>query len=420
MRVLHVTLAVLVVLAGCGGVVPKPTPEPVETNAPKTASPESPSPTSPDSPTPVEENVSVTGGELPVDPEAVFARVLSMTETDVDAPTIYIESSEDDAPGYLDKEQSPFRQSLGVTSVNRSNESVKLVAYTPADGQSVHIYEWMLDDPSTTERVLGHELVHVVQFETGWGGAMWNSQTRLNYDETHDGYMTYYLVLEGSATYVQDRYERSYQPTLTQTAMERKRAEYRNASALSRLSLARYYYGSQYVAEEVESPADLEEIHLNAPNSTEQVLHNNRDPIATLSVSAGEAEGWNVSDRDRMGELFLRIALRTELNRSQAVAGADGWGDDRKIAYTNGEAHGYAWVLTWDDEANATEFTRLFRNYLEAKATQENGIWVADGGNSSYRVERVSEETVVVFLGNESFVTSATTNTENGTVTVDP
>lgn len=43
-----------------------------------------------------------------------------------------------------------------------------------------------------------------------------------------------------------------------------------------------------------------------------------------------------------------------------------------------------------------------------------------DDGNSSYRVQRVSEEITVVLLGNESFVSSATTDVENWTGTVDP
>jgi hypothetical protein len=414
MRALHVSVVLLVVLAGCGSGLAPPTAAPSSDT--DTASPE---PTLTSEVSERNASIAVEGGELPIDPEPVFLRVLKMTDTDVDEPTIYIESSDEKAPGILDREQSAFRRSLGIRPPE-SNGSVRLGAYTPADGQSVHLYEWMLSDPVVSERVLAHEFVHVVQFETGWGGAMWNNQTLLNYERTYDGYMTYYLVLEGSGTYVQDRYERAYQPTVNRTAMERKRAQYRNASPLVRLSLARYHYGSQYVDEEADSPADLKDIHLNAPKTTEQVLHNTRDPIAPLNVSVNESDGWNVEDRTRMGELFLRIALRTELNRSAAVAGADGWGDDRKISYTNGESAGYAWVLTWDDEANATEFADTFGTYLDAKATKEGDLWVADEGNSSYRVERVSVRTVVVVLGNHSFVENATTETEDGVVTVGP
>lgn len=72
------------------------------------------------------------------------------------------------------------------------------------------------------------------------------------------------------------------------------------------------------------------------------------------------------------------------------------------------------------ERVKATEFSRLFRSYLGGKATQENGVWIADDVNSSYLVERVSEQTVVVFLGNESFGTTVTAGSANSTVSVDP
>ena len=139
-----------------------------------------------------------------------------------------------------------------------------------------------------------------------------------------------------------------------------------------------------------------------------------------LEVSVEEAEGWNLENRDRMGELFLRVALRTELNRSTAVDAAAGWGDDRKLSYTNGEDSGYAWVLRWDNSTEATEFEDAFRTYLGEKASEQDGVWVGDGANSSYRVERTTETTVVVFLGNDSFVRNATATEEAGEIVVEP
>ena len=65
---------------------------------------------------------------------------------------------------------------------------------------------------------------------------------------THDGRQAYYLVLEGSATYVEDRYQREYLPE-TEPAMELYREAYRNASPLARLSIAQYHLGNEFVAE---------------------------------------------------------------------------------------------------------------------------------------------------------------------------
>jgi len=419
MIVARVAVALLLVLAGCGGEVaeqsPTPTVNGTATEAPQTSSPISTPQSTAVAPEDVE--IAVYNGDIPLEPEPVFTDVLNLTGTAVDAPIVEVESQDSTDTNILDRRQSRFRRSLGITVPE--NKSVRLTAYTPARGYSVHIYERLLEDRRATETTLAHEFVHIVQFQTGWGGQMWQSRATVGDEAGYDGTVTYYLVLEGAATYVQDRYERAHMDP-DRRAMERKRADYANASALSRLSLARYHYGAQYVAARAGSPANLSGVHLNAPNSSEQVLHGTDDPIAELDVSAQEGSGWTVEERDRMGELFLRIALRTELDRSVAVDAAAGWGDDRKVAYTNGDAAAYAWVLQWDDTSNATEFEGAFTTHLEAKARKEGGVWTAENGNHSYRVERPRKRTVVVFLGNESFVRKASTGEENGEVVVRP
>ncbi len=405
MRLVPLACALLIVLAGCGGVLQTPTPTATEPD--ETATPTS--------------SITVIGGEYPVDAEAVFERVLNMTEEAVDAPVLYIEEPDAEEPAILDRSVSPFRTALGIVPPERTNDSgTQLGAYTPADGNSVHVYEGVLENETYAESTLAHEFVHTVQFRTDWGSRAWDAQPRVSGHLTYDGRLAYYLLIEGAASFVQHHYEEQFLPNAPESEAFGQ-ARYENASAHARLNLARYVLGAQYVADRIDSPGDLATLHDDPPVSSEQVLHRNDDSVAYLSIDANDVGEWESRyDRNTQGELFIRVVLRTELNRSAAVAGADGWGNDRRIGYDNGNATGTAWVLRWDDAANATEFEETFRRYLDAKATTDDGVWQQGAGNASYRLQRLTNRTTVVYLGNESFVRAANaTGDTDGFVTIE-
>lgn len=389
MRLVALAAALLVVLAGCGGVLTAPATDTTGTDAP--------------SPTP-STDVQVIGGDLPFDATTVFERVLNVTDERVPGPVVYVEDADEESPAVLESRDSQFRQALGIVPPRNDSEGVHLAAYAPADGNSVHVYESVLENETTAESTVAHEFVHVVQFQNEWHESIWTVDPAVGSGEiSYDGELTYYLVLEGAAAYVQYRYEQEFLPSLPDGAAA-VRAAYENASAYERLSIARYVYGAEYVAERADSPADLRDVHRRPPESSEQVLHNTTDPVEDVTVTTGETGNWTVDHRDRQGELFLRVALRTELNRSTAVDAAAGWGEDRRVTFERGNATGTAWVLHWDDRANATMFEAAFERYLDAKATERDGVWYQDGGNATYRLERTSNEMSVVLLGNESFV----------------
>ncbi|KPN31294.1 hypothetical protein SY89_02037 [Halolamina pelagica] len=385
----------LLVLAGCGGAIaPGPTPtEPAATGV-------------------------AVDGDLPVEPTPVFLRVLNLTGERAEAPAVTVES----APRASAPDLPQFPVALGITPHNESDPTgphVRTHAATAIDGESVTVYEWALDAPELTETTLAHEFVHVVQFRHGWDEAALRRQARVGGGLSYDGATTYALLREGAATYAQTAYERRFLPD-RRSSMAHQEAAYENASAYARLLLARYHFGAEYVAERVDSPAGLETLHRDPPTSTEQVLHDSQDPVANLTLKTEETGSWVERDRDRQGELFLRIALRTELNRSSAVGAAHGWGNDRRVTFVREDEVATAWVLRWDDAANASEFAVAFTEYLDAKATAEDGLWRGDDVNATYRVERVGDETVVVYLGDESFVRSATaTASGDGDVTIE-
>mgnify|MGYP000395097036 CR=1 FL=1 len=395
MRRAALLTALLVVLAGCGGVADVAVTEP----------PDDPTPEPTDTPT---TDVQVIGGDLPFDATTAFERVLNLTGERVNGPVVYVESPAAMERSILDSRRSGFRAALGVNPPPRnSSERLRLAAYAPADGNAVHVNEAILANGARAEVTVVHEFVHTVQFQRGWHESVWSIDPAFDADGiSYDRQLTYYLVIEGAATVVENEYRSQF---ATQSAGgDSLRASYRNASASGRLNLARYVLGAEYVAERTDSLRDLAEVHRHPPKSSEQVLHNSTDPVEHLLVTTTDTGNWTERGRDRQGELFLRIALRTELNRSTAVDAAHGWGEDRRITFERGTRTGTAWVLHWDDSANATEFETAFERYLEAKATRNDGVWSQTDGTASYRVVEATDETTVVFLGEESFVRTAT------------
>ncbi|NHX36660.1 MULTISPECIES: DUF4157 domain-containing protein [Halolamina] len=395
MRPAAVLTALLVVLAGCGGVADVAVTEPrTDATATPTATPAT--------------DVQVIGGELPLDATVVFDRVLNLTGERVAGPVVYVEPPAEMSSTILDGRRSQFRTALGVVPPARTDaERLQLAAYAPTDGNAVHVNEGILGDETSAEVTVAHEFVHVVQFRNGWHESVWSVDPAFDAGGiSYDRELTYYLVIEGAGEYVEDHYVRQFVPGVD--GEDPLRADYRDGSAYERLNLARYVLGAEYVAERVDSPRELAGVHRHPPESSEQVLHNSTDPVEHLIVTTSETGDWTEHTRNRQGELFLRVALRTELNRSTAVDAAHGWGEDRRITFERGNKTGTAWTLHWDDAANATEFEAAFERFLDAKAIERDGVWYQSDGNATYRVVEANDETTVVLLGDEAFVRAAT------------
>jgi hypothetical protein len=405
MRFAPVACALLLVLAGCGAAPAGPSPTTTATDAPTPA----PTPTPTDAPTMTAEGVEVTIGDLPFDPDPVFERVLALTGEDVEPPDVHASGS----AGPTNELTPPaFQRALGV---DEPDEPLQLAGYVMPSDAGVRIYEHpdAANSTAAVESTLAHEFVHVVQVRNGWTEETRSQLPRIDGELTTDAGYTLGAISEGAATLYQDRYDREYLPSV-RPALAGELDQYRNASAYNRLVIAPYALGGEYVEDRVAAGESLESIHHDPPTSTEQLLHRTGDPIAPLNVTTNPEVEWAVVGEDTQGELFLRIVLRTELNRSAAVDAAHGWGNDRRITYDFGSETGTAWVLRWDDTANATEFERHFREYLAAKATKEDGVWRQDDGDATYRLRRVSDETVAVFLGDESFVRAANATAPTG------
>jgi len=439
-------LACLLVLAGCsyGYAGPATTPGPVSTStavqtatgAPQagtstgttTVTPTRPTPVTPTttSPTPKPQSptpsstsavlgrIRVVGGTLPVDEERVYERTLRLLDRDVDGPErIRIRNlSALSADG---GEQREFFRLMGLERDARPNDTDVGVAAYVADPDEVNVNRRAVDAPTRLEHTLAHEYVHVVQFRTG---AV--TGARLATDVTLDGRTAWRAAVEGAATYVEDSYWREYGRDGTRPVVS-VRGLYANASGSGRFAVAPYRFGADYAAERVDSPANLSVVYRDPPRTTEQVLHpGTEEGAANLSVAATDGDDWlAVPGERRMGELFVRVALSTGVEADAARRGADGWGTDRRLDFVGPDGReGYAWVLRWDDERNATEFASVTTEWLDARAERSGDGWRRD--TATYRLQRVDDRTVVLYAGVAGFVRNASATVRDGTVEVRP
>jgi hypothetical protein len=261
------------------------------------------------------------------------------------------------------------------------------------------------------KQVLVHEFVHVVQIRSGMLPAGWPQGG----NDTTDAAQVRLALIEGAAVYVTDEYTSQYLDGENVTRQSAQMDRFYEGSRVGgRFVLARYHFGSNYAASELDSPDELRSLYENPPETTEQLLHPENDPAVIyqpLSVAASGGE-WDVADPgdvDIMGELFVRVVLSRSLSLSDAASAAAGWGNDRVVEYERGDEAAFAWVLRWDDAANATEFREAMDTYLDRRST---------GPDLDIRTTMVGDETVVVFLGPPAFTEEATASGTSDAVQV--
>ena len=392
------------------------TPSPTATSPSTAADPSAPprSPTAEDASTAANgSGIVVENGSLPVDPDRVFDRVASVLGTDVAPPSSVIvrEDPENFSAGFGSASVPDFWSLVGVTrSEPRGSVSVVENGYTTALGEIV-LYPGAEPNATSVSWLLAHEFVHYVQAREGRVGDL---RRALGATSTDDQFVQR-AVLEGSAATATDAYiDRHLPDSRSNSALYRAIAAAYPAGSYQRYANAQYVEGVEYVRERVDDPAATDQLYATPPRTSEQVIHGlspGVEPAKPLAVTL-RANGSEFAPvgRDTMGEAFVRTVLANGVNESRAAAAAAGWGADRRvIARTDDGGAGHAWALRWDDAANASEFVAAFRAYRDGDAT---------GADTAIRLTRVSDETVVVLVGDPRFVDAATANGTNDRVTV--
>jgi hypothetical protein len=426
-------------------------------------------------------SIRVENGTLPVavNPNLTFARMQRLLGTDVSPPTaVRIRSGRTlTADAFASR---PFLRLFGVgssiedgptaTGLTRGPNAVTLSVRAAADG-------------TTAETTLAHEFVHVTQIRAGWFDALVNATHGAGAAGSTDGDLAFGAVLEGAAVAATDAYRRTYLPRVERARRSLVR-RYRTASAGERYTLAPYFFGTRYVASRIDSPTDLGAVQESAPRTTEELIHRlspgSEPPVPLRVAVAGSGEaGWRAVERATAGELFVRIALGPALSDARAARAAAGWGNDRRLTFersdgsetdggpeasggpgtggtdgtggaSEGGERGYAWVLRFDDAANATDFAGALETSLDRRARRVGGERTGEGGRAAdesgrkrtgsgraangsgrtdgswrtdgtaFAFERVDDRTVVLFLGAPGFVDGASAGVADGRVVVRP
>lgn len=351
-----------------------------------------------------EVDIEVEGDrQLGFDQNQVFERVRTMLEvSDADPPPriVFVDSNE--SSGFYHVQDEFF---LTITGASQRPASDR------GEGRTGIVLGYGDVSEAFLEFVLAHEYTHGIQFEQVRDTPVMESAFEA---ETHQQRRIAGAVIEGGASYVAAEYARTHM-NRSPSSLRAEQWVYENLSVVERYAWAPYHYGRQYVTNRSDSAADHWTVYESPPNTTEQLIHGKdpaEEPPKPLSVQV-DTSGSKVTDRDVMGELYLRIVLSAQLDDEGAASAAAGWGNDSRVQF---EDAGYAWVIRWDDRQNASQFRAAMETYLDRRATSRSGAWRK--GSVTFDVRMVDEGTIAILVGNQSFVDATSVSGGSGTVTL--
>lgn len=372
--------------------------------------------------------IAVENGTFGFDANRTFDRVQTVLGSDVRRPDTVLlvdppDRRTDASNGTNGSSLPPFWTAMGVDYRPTERNGSSGIPGN-ADGTTGRLGTVTLatgTNETTTRFVLAHEFVHFVQFSNGRRRQVAREVPL----RTTDGTFVRHSLVEGVAVFATDAYVDRYLSTnRTNHEVYPKIRDRSRPGGLERYGNSWYIYGYRYVDGRIDDPRNADRIYEHPPTTSEQVIHGyapGEEPPRNLSVNvSGAGDRFRHVGDDRMGEAFLRVALQNGLNRSAADRAAAGWGTDDLRIYRSDRRANFVWTLRFDDRANATEFDRLFREYLDARGNRSGDVWVV--GNDTFDFRHVGpasgSDTVVVLIGSDRFVENAQVAGENGNVSV--
>lgn len=284
-------------------------------------------------------------------------------------------------------------------------ESHRVLGYVDArfGGATVHLLQASeLDDSDPSqELVLAHELAHVLQYQHGLSPLGGPSES------VTDRQLARVMLVEGNAVLVQQRYADRHlsggvDPTVRNDSGARAGWE------ADLLSVA-YYDGYRYARSADGWAERTERMRAPKPSTTAQLLHPGRNVSGPGEpVPAPSVPGATVSGRDRVGELVVRFALRTNGRSFPAArSAAAGWRNDSMVYYEDlGATY---WGTRWANDSEAVEFADAWRDMLERRgARTEDGLLVVPATDTAprtyYAVQRSGSVVHLASGGNRTAV----------------
>ncbi|WP_435333547.1 hypothetical protein [Haloarchaeobius sp. TZWWS8] len=383
--------------------------------------------------------VQESGACLGFDADQVYRNILELTGEDISqGPSIQSKTPEQTNPYTFEQfgfSDSSFQAVMGIAP--EGTPDVYVAGYAqpqndPDGGVEVNVVMRYIgkqdgapapgptQNATEAEVTAAHEFLHAVQFYQGsqerLGGNLRTEGVNVNDVETS--------LIEGSAVYFESEYQRTY---MNREAASRSVEQWANASAFSMYTLGPYVVGERYTRFRVDSPAEFEKLYDDPAVSMEQIMHNkmpDEDLPKELTVRQGSDSVWNQYSKSTKGELFLRSSLRAGVSGELAAKGAEGWGADRVMVFQNTSydadgnyKKGFGWTIRFDDASEKAEFQDIYQQWLESRGEEENGVYVMDEDHT-YRLVEISDETVVVLAGHETFVRQATASGTTSEVTI--
>lgn len=288
--------------------------------------------------------------------------------------------------------------------------------YAPANESIVIVSD--SETPTIDRGTLSHELVHALQDQHGGlGGA----------PETQDRQLADQAVTEGEANYVQGIYERRCEgewDCLDRPAAEQS-AGGRADDGVFLVVYQPYATGPGFIDRIYESGGwdAVSELYEEPPNSTEQVIHPEKYPDeepVEVTVSDRSTDEWSRFEHDPVADtvgeasIYAMFSYNGEVDSSQGnLYGYEsepsaGWGGDSLVPYHDGdgngseaESYGYVWETRWDTDRDAREFEDAYRSILDRRASahpREN-VYVlpeSDPYGDAFRVVRDGKRVTIV------------------------
>jgi len=284
------------------------------------------------------------------------------------------------------------------------------------NGSHIVIVTDQTDGIQISRATLVHELTHALQDQHFSLGPRWN---------THDGRLAGRGIVEGDANYVEYEYERRCETEWNCIPPVESSGGGGSPSnvGLYLTVFTPYSEGPELIAtlRDRDDWAAVDDAFRSKPTSTEQVIHPetypDEEPVE-VSVTDRSSDDWNRAgdDGNTVGEATLYVGLWVNgvIPESNLRNGGNdlspynydhqstaGWGGDRIVPYTNGTDSGYVFRSVWDSEQDAREFRDAYVDLLEARGAREvdDGVYrIPD--NSSYgdafRVVRDGDAVVIV------------------------
>jgi hypothetical protein len=322
------------------------------------------------------------------------------------------------------------RNSLAVQDQNRGS-SVQGY-YSPTNDSIVVVSQ--ASTPRLSASTLAHELTHALQ----------DQQFDLTDDRapTREAYNARNGLVEGSANFVQRRYEQRFEDSW-QTPPENGSGENGSASQLHFgiyfLEFFPYSDGPGFVASLYQQGGweAVNAAHRNLPASTEQVIYPRlyeQDAPTNVTVQDSSSQAWErvrpgsarqgqarpdyaVLGQSALSSMFAYTLFDVRsgtsynqsavvrpsqvLNRGEGGQGTNssdplnydlpatqGWDGDKMYVYRNNEGEtGYVWKLAWDSPAEAREFATRYEDLLSHWGGNEVS---ESGATSTWVIEEAS------------------------------